>query len=133
MVESVKAASDIYAPISGEIVAVNEELSSAPEKINQDAYAAWMFKLKPTNPGELNALLDAVDTGSWWRQMVSGDGESASGKRAKRESNPQCPWARLRVLRCSPSLLPPAAGLGEHALHPPHRGRCPRDARRPSA
>ena len=58
VVESVKAASDIYAPISGEIVAVNDELSSAPEKINQDAYAAWMFKLKPTNPGELNALLD---------------------------------------------------------------------------
>ena len=70
VVESVKAASDIYAPISGEIVAVNDELSSAPEKINQDAYAAWMFKLKPTNPGELNALLDA----SGYRKLVEADG-----------------------------------------------------------
>ena len=60
MVESVKAASDIYAPVSGEVVAVNEELASSPEKINQDAYAAWMFKLKPSDPGELDALLDAA-------------------------------------------------------------------------
>ena len=60
VVESVKAASDIYAPISGEVVAVNEELSGSPEKINQDAYAAWMFKLKPSNPKELDALLDAA-------------------------------------------------------------------------
>ena len=60
VVESVKAASDIYAPISGEIVAVNEALSGSPEKINEDAYSAWLFKLKPTNPSELNALLDAA-------------------------------------------------------------------------
>lgn len=59
VVESVKAASDIYAPVSGEVTAVNDELSASPEKINQDAYAAWMFKLKPSDTGELNALLDA--------------------------------------------------------------------------
>ncbi len=60
VVESVKAASDIYAPVSGEVVAVNDELGSSPEKINQDAYAAWMFKLRPTNPAELGELLDAA-------------------------------------------------------------------------
>ena len=51
VVESVKAASDIYAPVSGEVVAINEALSGNPEKINQDAYAAWMFKLKPSDAG----------------------------------------------------------------------------------
>lgn len=60
VVESVKAASDIYAPISGEVMAVNSDLESAPEKINEGAYDAWMFRLKPSNPGELEALLDAA-------------------------------------------------------------------------
>jgi glycine cleavage system H protein len=60
VVESVKAASDIYAPISGEVVAVNEELTSSPEKINQEPYDAWMFKLKPSDPAELQTLLDAA-------------------------------------------------------------------------
>lgn len=60
VVESVKAASDVYAPIAGEVVAVNTEVSDAPEKINQDAYAAWMFKLKPANAAELQSLLDAA-------------------------------------------------------------------------
>ena len=60
VVESVKAASDIYAPVSGEVVAINEELSANPERINQDAYAAWMFKLKPSDAAELGALLDAA-------------------------------------------------------------------------
>ena len=60
VVESVKAASDIYAPVSGEVVAVNGELTASPEKINQDAYAAWMFRLKPSNPVELDRLLDAA-------------------------------------------------------------------------
>jgi len=60
VVESVKAASDIYAPISGEVVSVNEELSSSPEKINQQPYEAWMFRLKPSDPAELPALLDAA-------------------------------------------------------------------------
>jgi glycine cleavage system H protein len=59
VVESVKAASDIYAPLAGEVVAVNNELDSAPEKINAAAYEAWMFRLKPSNKSDLAALLDA--------------------------------------------------------------------------
>lgn len=60
VIESVKAAADIYAPVSGEIVAANAELGDAPEKINQDPYAAWMFRVKPDHPDELGALLDAA-------------------------------------------------------------------------
>ena len=59
VVESVKSASDIYAPISGEVSAVNGDLDTAPEKINQDAYEAWIFKLKPANKSDLASLLDA--------------------------------------------------------------------------
>lgn len=60
VIESVKAAADIYAPLSGEIVAANAELADAPEKINQDTYSAWMFRIKPGNPAELAGLLDAA-------------------------------------------------------------------------
>jgi glycine cleavage system H protein len=60
VVESVKAASDIYAPISGEVVAVNQELVSSPERINQEPYDAWMFKLRPSDRAELQTLLDAA-------------------------------------------------------------------------
>jgi len=60
VVESVKAASDIYAPISGEVIAVNEELADSPEQLNEEPYAAWIFKLKPSNPAELDKLLDAA-------------------------------------------------------------------------
>ena len=60
VIESVKAAADIYAPLSGEIVAANEALADAPEKVNEDAYAAWMFRLKPDDPAELDTLLDAA-------------------------------------------------------------------------
>ncbi len=60
VVESVKAASDVYAPIAGEVVAVNGDLEASPEGINKDAYGAWMFKLKPDNAGDLNGLLDAA-------------------------------------------------------------------------
>jgi glycine cleavage system H protein len=59
VVESVKAASDIYAPIAGEVVATNTELAAAPEKVNEDAFAAWMFRIKPANPADLDKLLDA--------------------------------------------------------------------------
>ena len=59
VVESVKAAADVYAPIAGEVVAANSELDSAPEKINDDPYAAWMFKMKPDNAADLNGLMDA--------------------------------------------------------------------------
>jgi len=58
--ESVKAAADVYAPLSGEVIAANAELADAPEKINSDAYAAWMYRLKPDSPGELAGLLDAA-------------------------------------------------------------------------
>ncbi|MBZ6385753.1 MULTISPECIES: glycine cleavage system protein GcvH [Pantoea] len=58
--ESVKAASDIYAPISGEIVAVNDELGDAPELVNSEPYAAgWLFRIKPSDESELDSLLDA--------------------------------------------------------------------------
>jgi glycine cleavage system H protein len=60
VVESVKAASDIYAPIGGEVTAVNSEVIEAPEKINADPYASWIFRLQPTNVAELNNLLDAA-------------------------------------------------------------------------
>ena len=59
VVESVKAAADVYAPVSGEVVAANTALGDAPQSINQDAYAAWLFRLKPDNPAELASLLDA--------------------------------------------------------------------------
>ena len=60
-VESVKAVSDIYAPVSGEVVAVNGELTSQPEKINQDPHGgAWLVKVRLSNPGELAGLLDAA-------------------------------------------------------------------------
>ena len=60
VVESVKSASDVYAPLAGEVVAANTELDGAPEKLNQDPYGAWLFKLKPANPADLDALLDAA-------------------------------------------------------------------------
>jgi glycine cleavage system H protein len=59
VVESVKAASDIYAPVSGEVVAVNEGIPDHWEAINRDAFAAWLYKLRPTDAGELSKLLDA--------------------------------------------------------------------------
>ena len=59
VVESVKAASDIYAPMAGEIVAANPDLSASPERVNEDAFAAWMFKLKPEDPAAFDKLLDA--------------------------------------------------------------------------
>lgn len=60
VVESVKAAADVYAPVSGTVTAVNSELDSAPEAINSDAYAAWIFKMKPDNAADVAALLDAT-------------------------------------------------------------------------
>ena len=60
VVESVKAASDVYAPIAGTVTEVNQAVIDAPESINADAYAAWLFKLKPANAGDLGGLLDAA-------------------------------------------------------------------------
>ncbi len=60
VVESVKAASDIYAPVTGEVLEINEDLEDAPETINADAYNdGWFFKLKISDPAELDDLLDA--------------------------------------------------------------------------
>ena len=61
-VESVKAVSDIYAPVSGEVVEVNGLLTSAPEKLNEDPHGeAWLVKLKLSTPGEINSLMSAAD------------------------------------------------------------------------
>ena len=61
IVESVKAASDIYAPIAGTVLAVNEALADTPEQINEDPYGAgWFYRLRPEEPSQLNALLDAA-------------------------------------------------------------------------
>ena len=60
VVESVKAASDVYAPISGTVTAINPALDKTPEAINSDPYGAWMFKLKPDNAAEMNSLMDAT-------------------------------------------------------------------------
>ena len=60
VVESVKAASDVYAPIAGTVIEVNGAMPDAPELVNQDAYAAWLFKLKPANAADVNGLLDAA-------------------------------------------------------------------------
>jgi glycine cleavage system H protein len=59
VVESVKAAADIYAPVNGVVTAVNSELDNTPEAINADPYAAWMFKMKPDNAADITALMDA--------------------------------------------------------------------------
>ena len=59
-VESVKAVSDLYSPVSGKVTAVNEELKSAPDKINQDPHRTWIIKVELANPAELGALLDAA-------------------------------------------------------------------------
>jgi glycine cleavage system H protein len=63
VVESVKAASDIYAPVSGEVIAVNDAVVDAPESINSDAYAAWLFKIKPADAAAIDGLLDAAAYG----------------------------------------------------------------------
>src|SRR5690606_40066695 len=63
VVESVKAASDIYAPVSGEVLAANAELETAPERINADPYGAWMFRLRPADKAELDGLLVAAAYG----------------------------------------------------------------------
>ena len=58
--ESVKASSELYSPVSGIVEAVNEELESAPEKVNEDAYGAWIIKVRMSDPSELEALMDAA-------------------------------------------------------------------------
>lgn len=60
VIESVKAASDIYAPVAGDVIASNQDAADAPESVNADAYAAWLFKLQPANVGDVSALMDAA-------------------------------------------------------------------------
>jgi glycine cleavage system H protein len=60
VVESVKAASDIYAPVAGTVVAANTTVAASPEAVNADAYANWLYKLKPTNLKDVDKLLDAA-------------------------------------------------------------------------
>jgi glycine cleavage system H protein len=60
-VESVKAVSDIYAPVSGTVTAINDDLTKSPEKINSDAHSSWIVKVKLTNPGDSGGLMSAAD------------------------------------------------------------------------
>jgi glycine cleavage system H protein len=60
VVESVKAASDVYAPIAGEVVAANTAVTTAPESLNADAYTAWLFRIKPDDANALSSMLDAA-------------------------------------------------------------------------
>ncbi len=69
VVESVKAASDLHAPLAGEVVAVNGELADTPERLNQDPYGAWIFRIEPDDPGALAQLLDAAA----YRELASGE------------------------------------------------------------
>ncbi len=60
-IESIKAVSDLYAPVGGEVIAVNAHLDNAPETVNDDPYGdGWMIQIKMTDPGDLNALLDSA-------------------------------------------------------------------------
>ena len=63
-IESVKAVSELYAPVSGEVIAVNDALSTAPEAVNKDPHGAWIIKVKPSKPGEVDSLLDAAAYGT---------------------------------------------------------------------
>jgi glycine cleavage system H protein len=72
-VESVKAVSDIYAPVSGEIIEINEALTTAPEKINEDPHgAAWLVKIRLSNPAEIQQLLTADDYQKYLGEEQSG-------------------------------------------------------------
>jgi glycine cleavage system H protein len=60
VIESVKAASDIYMPVAGEVVGANDALVQSPEQVNADAYGAWMFRIKPDNAGDIGSLMGAA-------------------------------------------------------------------------
>ncbi|HEV2462500.1 MAG TPA: glycine cleavage system protein GcvH [Acidobacteriaceae bacterium] len=60
-VESVKAVSDLYSPVTGTVTEVNESLKDSPEKLNTEAHSAWIIKVEMSNPGELDSLLSAAD------------------------------------------------------------------------
>jgi len=60
VVESVKAASDVYAPVAGDVIAANNDVEASPDSVNKDAYSAWLFKMKPANAADVAGLLDAA-------------------------------------------------------------------------
>jgi len=68
VIESVKAASDIYSPVSGEVIAINNELITQPQLVNGDPYGAWLFRVKLSNPAEVTALKDA----SGYKEQIGG-------------------------------------------------------------
>ncbi|BCS33315.1 glycine cleavage system H protein [Luteitalea sp. TBR-22] len=59
-IESVKAVSELFSPVAGEVVAVNDALTSAPEQVNSDPHGAWIIRVRPSNPSDLDSLLDAA-------------------------------------------------------------------------
>jgi glycine cleavage system H protein len=59
-VESVKAVSDLYSPVTGKVIAINEELKDAPDKINEDAHGTWLIRVEIADPAEVEMLLDAA-------------------------------------------------------------------------
>lgn len=63
VIESVKAAADIYAPVSGEVMAANQEVVDSPERVNRDPYGAWLYRVRPSSPAEVEGLLDAAAYG----------------------------------------------------------------------
>lgn len=71
-VESVKAVSELYAPVSGTVTEVNEELSTAPEKINSDAHGAWMIKVTLKDPAEANVLMDSAAYEKYVKEEAGG-------------------------------------------------------------
>ncbi len=71
-VESVKAVSDLYSPVTGTVTAVNEELAKAPEKINTDAHAAWILKLELADTSEVDNLLDAAAYEAFVKEETGG-------------------------------------------------------------
>ena len=75
-VESVKSVSEIYAPVSGEVIEINEDLEDAPETVNTDPYGeGWICRMSMDNPGELDALLDAAGYKSLIEEQVNGDSQ----------------------------------------------------------
>jgi glycine cleavage system H protein len=72
VVESVKAASDIYAPLAGTVLAVNEALKDAPESVNQDPFQSWLFRLQPKDAAQVAALLDAAAYSAQLNEQAAG-------------------------------------------------------------
>ena len=71
VIESVKAAFDLYAPVSGEIIEINEELEDTPELVNEDAYGSgWMVKIRMSNPGELDNIMSANE----YQELIEAEG-----------------------------------------------------------